>query len=421
MNFYEPDILASAKLVAGEEAVVEGATRVAGVVPKLYVTPPDVETLSATVKWANDAGQTIVPVGGGTKMEWGSLPSRVDIALSMAKLSVDFEHHQGDLIATIDAGMPLATANALLAQYGQWLPVDPNHAKEATIGGIVATNDSGPRRHQYGTPRDLILGTSFVRPDGQLAKAGGRVVKNVAGYDLSKLLAGSFGSLGVIVNATFKLTPIPKSSRTVVIQCLDAMQVGECVGELMSTSLMPSALEVQGAPYRLLVRFESLEAVTEEQAIRTSALPTASRCEISVMRNDKEQQCWNDHALRPWRGSGSVLKVSFKPSYLTEVLQEIQTLCAAHEVTTDVVGRAAVGSLMVGIEGEFDNQAVVIRALRSAVKLRSGHAVFLRGPLAIRSKIDEWGDLGDGEMVMRAIKQNFDPTGMMSPGRWPFD
>ena len=421
MKFYEPDILASAKLVAGEKAVVEGATRVAGAVPKLCVTPSDVETLSATVIWANDAGQTIVPVGGGTKMEWGSLPSRVDIALSMAKLSVDFEHHQGDLIATIGAGMPLAAANILLAQYGQWLPVDPNHANEATIGGVVATNDSGPRRHRYGTPRDLILGTSFVRPDGQLAKAGGRVVKNVAGYDLSKLLTGSFGSLGVIVNATFKLTPIPRSSRTVVIQCLDAMKVGECVGELMSTSLTPSALEVQGSPYRLLVRFESLEPVTEEQAIRTSALPTASRCEISVMRDDEEQQCWDDHALRPWRGSGSVLKVSFRPSYLTEVLQEIQTLCVAHEVATDVVGRAAVGSLMVGIEGEFDNQAVVIRALRSIVELRSGHAVFLRGPLAVRIKIDEWGDLGDGEMVMRAIKQNFDPAGLMSPGRWPFD
>ena len=189
----------------------------------------------------------------------------------------------------------------------------------------------------------------------------------------------------------------------------------------MSTSLTPSALEVQGAPYRLLVRFESLEAVTEEQAVQTSILPALSRCESRVMRDDEEQQCWDDHALRPWRGSGSILKVSFRPSYLTEVLQEIQTLSAAHEVTTDVVGRAAVGSLMVGIEGEFDNQAVVIRALRSVVKLRSGHAVFLRGPLAVRSKIDEWGDLGDGEMVMRAIKQNFDPTGLMRPGRWPFD
>ena len=116
-----------------------------------------------------------------------------------------------------------------------------------------------------------------------------------------------------------------------------------------------------------------------------------------------------------------MLKVSFKPSFLTEVLQEIQTLCITHDVIADVVGRAAVGSLMVGIEGELDNQVVVIRALRNAVSLRNGHAVFLRGPLAVRSKIDEWGDLGDGETVMRAIKQNFDPTDMMSPGRWPFD
>ena len=154
--------------------------------------------------------------GAGTKTGWGAEPE-ADIVLSTAKLNAVLAHRHGDLTATVQAGASLAGVNRALADRGQWIPLDPPWADRATIGGLIATNDSGPRRHRYGAPRDLIIGIDFVRADGVAAKAGGIVVKNVAGYDIARLLTGSFGSLAVIVGATFKLFPLPPASRTVVI------------------------------------------------------------------------------------------------------------------------------------------------------------------------------------------------------------
>ena len=166
---------------------------------------------------------------------WGAAPRQIDILISTARLNAVVAHRHGDLTATIQAGARLGDVNRALAQHRQWIPLDPPSADSATIGGIVATNDSGPRRHRYGAPRDLIIGVEFARADGRLAKGGGIVVKNVAGYDLPRLLTGSFGSLGVIVTATFKLYPLTAASRTLIVEPSNAVRSrragGEAVGE----------------------------------------------------------------------------------------------------------------------------------------------------------------------------------------------
>ena len=186
--------------------------------PRVVVEPATAERLAATLGWATEQGLTTVVRGGGTKLDWAPLAEPFDLLLSTAALDAVVAHRDGDLTATVQAGAKLGRVNEVLRAHRQWLPLDPAWPDHATIGGIVATNDSGPRRHWHGAPRDLIIGVTIARADGQIAKAGGIVVKNVAGYDLSRLMTGSFGCLGVIVDVTFKLAPRAAASRTVTVE-----------------------------------------------------------------------------------------------------------------------------------------------------------------------------------------------------------
>ncbi len=180
----------------GVDAVRLGtpADAVEGVVPRVIVEPASAEAIGSVLEWASREGHCVLVRGSGTKLGWGAAPRQIDILISTARLNAVVAHRHGDLTATIQAGARLGDVNRALAQHRQWIPLDPPSADSATIGGIVATNDSGPRRHRYGAPRDLIIGVEFARADGRLAKGGGIVVKNVAGYDLPRLLTGSFGS-----------------------------------------------------------------------------------------------------------------------------------------------------------------------------------------------------------------------------------
>ncbi len=232
-----------------------------GVCPRLLVEPSTADQIAEILGWASSEGLTVSVVGGGTKLTWGAPSGPVDLLLSTTRLRAVIDHRHGDLTTTVESGAPLSAVNKTLTGQRQWLPWDPPWADRATIGGIVATNDSGPRRHGYGSVRDSIIGLTIARIDGAVAKAGGIVVKNVAGYDLSRLLTGSFGCLGVIITATFKLAPLAPASRTVEF-ALDSLDLsGEVVSDLSTSSLTPTALELASTATstQLLVRFESVE------------------------------------------------------------------------------------------------------------------------------------------------------------------
>src|SRR5262249_37646738 len=218
-------------------------------------TANEVATLLAD---AGRHGSTLTPRGPGTNLGWAGLVS-AGAYLSPRCLSAPVQHFAGDLVATISAGESLAAANGILARAGQWLPLDPCHGECATIGGIVAANDSGPRRHKYGSPRDLIIGVEIALADGRGAKAGGRVGKNVAGYDLSRLICGSFGSLAVITSATFKLAPLPPASRTVIATYSSVAEAARQALTVAALPVTPSALEIEAPNARLLVRYETTE------------------------------------------------------------------------------------------------------------------------------------------------------------------
>ena len=259
---------------AGVARLGAAADAIDSVVPAVVATPATPDALAKTLAWATETGRTVVVRGGGTKL-WGPPPGPVDLLLSTTAMSAVVAHRHGDLTATVQAGATLAETNAVLSRHRQWLPLDPPWGDRATIGGIVAANDSGPRRQRHGAPRDLIIGMTLARADGLLAKTGGIVVKNVAGYDLARLLTGSFGCLGVILTATFKLAPLAEASRTVSVEFPASERCGALVADLRAHASTPTALELATPPATMLIRFESVETVAVEQAEQAATLARA--------------------------------------------------------------------------------------------------------------------------------------------------
>ena len=387
-----------------------------GVRPRVVAQPRTAETLAATLGWASREQLSVLVRGGGTKLEWGGVAQACDVLLSTAALDAVVEHRHGDLTATIQAGARLATVNAALAEHGQWLPLDPPRPERATIGGVVATNDSGPRRHRHGAPRDLIIGITMARSDGQLSKAGGIVVKNVAGYDLSRLLTGSFGCLGVIVSATFKLAPIAAASRTVLVDLDSRDALSSAIATLSSSSLTPTAMELEWRPARLMIRFESVEAAVEQQAREAIGL-VAGDSTATILSGDAESELWA-HAGR-WEEPGTVVKLSTRPTALVATLGWLQDACDKHDLQLAAAGRAGLGVVHVWLRGPAEGQVRVIAQLRERLPGGDGSAVIRRGDAVLRRQVDPWGPVGDSLRLMQAVKMRFDPEGTLNLGRGP--
>jgi glycolate dehydrogenase FAD-binding subunit len=353
----------------------------------------------------------VVPRGSGTKLGLTNDEANVGAYLSTKRLNAPVQHFAGDLVATIPSGVTLVNANAVLAEAGQWLPLDPSHAERATIGGIVATNDSGPRRHRYGSPRDLIIGVELALCDGRVAKAGGRVVKNVAGYDLSRLVCGSFGSLAVITSATFKLAPLAPTSRTVVATCSDVAEAARLALAIAAQPITPSALETAAPSAQLLIRFETTEQAAEEMAATTQRLLHENGATTDVLANEAERDVWRRHEASIWEQPGVVVKISVLPT-------EVQSLLGGafpSGLDWSAIGRAALGVLLVRINAPGGNEAGVVARLCQQVSAKKGTLVVLRkatehGQLASTPQIE-----GSLATVMKAVKAQFDPNGVLPP------
>jgi len=370
------------------------------------------------LKRAADARQSIVISGAGTKREWGRAAGRIDAVLDMRGLNRVLAHQHGDMTATVEAGATLRDVNLTLARHGQWLPLDPPRADEATIGGILATNDSGPVRHRYGTPRDLVIGVQLATTDGALAKAGGQVVKNVAGYDLSKLVAGSFGSLAAIVSATFKLAPLPAASRTLAIELSAAAPIAPIVRAVMSSQLEPIAFDVRTHTGRhILLRFASLPAVVDAQIAQASAgLKAAASADarFAIVDGTAEQDLWREHSRGIWSGDGAIVRASWLPANIDAVVEELRL---KPDTPYDLIGRAAVGAGFVRIDGDVDAQTRAIEKLRASTIV--GNVVIVRGSEELKSCVDVWGSHGDRQPLFEALKRTLDPHNVLNAGRGP--
>ncbi len=378
--------------------------------------PATPEAIAAVLAEANAARRPVVVRGHGTKAGWSQPPAIDRVDLSTTGLNRVVAHRHGDLTATVEAGAVFDDVNRELARHGQWIPLDPNWPDRATIGGIVSTNDSGPRRHRYGGPRDLIIGIEIARADGVRAKAGGIVVKNVAGYDLARLMTGSFGCLAVILSVTFKLYPLTPASGTVVVDVPSATAARAIVRALDANQMTPTAVEIQAPPLRLLIRFESIATSVETQCAKTVKLAVECGGRAVVLGGDAESREWDTHRGRPWSSDGAVVKVTLLPDDLSSVIDVITRTAGA--TNTVITGRAGLGVLTVALNGSATSQTDAITALRRR-PVGTGSATLLRGSDELKAAVGVWGPPGDAFRIMHGLKRAFDPNGILNPGGGP--
>ncbi len=383
------------------------------------VTPGSGAELAAALQAAAAARTPTVISGGGTKIDWGRPSPGIGLIIRTSKLDT-VTHRHGDLTATLGAGATLAAVNRALALHGQWLPIDTAF-EGATMGGIVATNDAGPLRHRFGTPRDRVLGVTLALADGRLAKAGGTVVKNVAGYDLSRLVSGSFGTLAAIETVTMKVEPLPAASGTLVARCPDRQALCARAQALTDSPLELTALDVRavftrgaGAGYDLLVRVASSPAATEAQLSRVATMLGRGD---GVLRGGPEAACWRSQVDAPWQDAAAVVRLSWRPADLAQVLGLLEETHRQTQAPVSLTGRIAVGAGVVRIEGDTAAQVSAIEQWRASSLV--GHVVVLRADPAVKQRVDVWGPMGESVRVVAAIKQKLDPTGILNAGRGP--
>ena len=399
------------------------------VVPRRIVTPESATELAEALAWASGDRLATVIRGGGTKLGWGRVPAAVDLVISTARLNQLVAHRHGDLTATVQAGATLRDVNRELGRQGQWLPVE-SAFEDATIGGIIATNDAGPMRHRSGTPRDLLIGITLALTDGRLAKAGGIVVKNVAGYDLGKLVSGSCGTLAAIVDATFKLMPLPQATTTLVATYADGDAAARDVAALTASQLEPAACDVRveiGGPVgraarsgaaagacQLLVRFASSPAATAAQVAGARGLLGG---DVTVVTGEDDAAAWSDQLRAPWLAPGMVVRLSWLPSALGQVLALVRDVQQAAGGRVTLAGRAGVGAGLLCVDAAAPAQVAAVERLRASESV--GHVVVLRGSLELKQRVDVWDSPGSSAAVARALKQMFDPAAILNAGRGP--
>jgi glycolate oxidase FAD binding subunit len=376
------------------------ADAVAGVVPREVVRPHDAAEVAELLRSGAGSGTTVVPVGGRSKLGWCPPPRSCDLVLETAGLDRIVEHTAGDLVVIAEAGVRLDALQSRLAEHRQMLALDPPEPG-ATLGGIASANASGPRRLRYGTARDLLIGVTVVLADGTTAKSGGKVVKNVAGYDLGKLYTGAHGSLGVLVSTTWRLHPLPRATRVVVRQVADPDEGGRLALRVARSTLTPSAVELTGptaGPMRMVVVFEAIQESVEAQA--------AHLVEV-VSGGEVQDELPDDFGERPH--DGLVVRIAHVPAALSQVLHSLPT-------GASVVSSACSGVMYAGLGASAG--AAEIGALRAAIAPFDGTAVVLSAPDEVRADLDHWGPVGDSLDLMRRVKLQFDPDGRLSPGRF---
>jgi glycolate oxidase FAD binding subunit len=401
--------------IIGKEHVRAATTAdaVDGVAPQMVAEPGTAEDLARALRWAHGAGVKVAPRGGSTKLGWGNPPAACDLVLSTARLNRVLEHAWADMTVIVEAGCRVADLQKILAEHKQRLALDPLWPEQATIGGILSTNDSGTLRARYGSLRDLIIGITVALPDGSLAKSGGKVVKNVAGYDLSKLYTGALGTLGVIVQAIFRLHPLPRESRS-----LSFSGTPEALNQLLlavqSSKLTFTGLQLRAEPRsaHLDVRFDGTAAGIQAQVDQIMKIAGSNAA------TDAPANSWTSHQAI-WEGADPALvaKFSVLPAQFAAVCALVERSAASQSLAWKMVAQS-VGAGYARLEGAEPALHAALVTLRDELGKMGGTLVALGCPVAVKRGLDVWGPPSDAQSLMVRIKQRFDPDGTLNPGRF---
>jgi glycolate oxidase FAD binding subunit len=414
-------------------------------VPRAVVLPGSVEAVSAVMAFASAEGLKVVPRGSGTKMALGGIPERVDLVLTLSRLNGVVDYEPGDMTATFQAGVLLRDAQAVLGRNQQFIGLDPPYGDRATLGGIVATNSSGPRRLRYGASRDLVIALRVVHADGKVTRAGAKVVKNVTGYDLNKLYIGSLGTLGVIVEVTFRLHPVPPVEQTLVARFESVDAARQAVGRILDSPVVPSAVELfnaeasrrvadqagvpwSGESYSLAVaigsvRPEAVEAQLETVGRLCRDAGSADARTLAGPGHDAFWRATQDFILGD--GLRSVLKATVVPTKLAQAVRVGEEVAAQQGLGLGVVSEAGSGIVRYYLTGGSASPerfpqgvAEAVSRLRAFAGEAEGNLVVLEAPLEVKKRVDVWGLAEKALPLMQRPKAEFDPQRILNPGRF---
>jgi glycolate oxidase FAD binding subunit len=377
-----------------------------------------VEGLAAVLAAADGAGAAVVPWGGGRHMALGNAPARYDLALRTTQLGRVLEHEPADLTVTVQAGITFAALRQRLAERGQFLPIDA--PAEATVGGVLAAGVSGPSRHAYGLPRDWLIGCTMVRADGTIFKGGGRVVKNVAGYDLPKLAIGSLGTLGVIVEATFKLAPLPPAQETLLVRCgsLDEAARATLAADERSLALRAVACGAGATGSEAQAAFW---LAGPHRAVERTRRELIELCGATTERLDGIASSGWWLALSEFEAAphgGVTLRASLPPSKASAFLGSIERKPVERGLSAELLAYPTTGLALVRADARDLEQVVAFTedARRAALEA-GGSLVVALAPLEVSRLVDAWGP-AEALPLMRRLKEQFDPRGTLNPGRF---
>jgi glycolate oxidase FAD binding subunit len=380
-------------------------------------------SLDQAAQVLRDTRGSVVFRGAGTKMRWGgSVRETPDLVMETGGLQRLIAHNPADMTAAVEAGMPLRTLQDQLAESGQWLAVDPpTESLGATLGGLLATGDSGPRRLRYGALRDLVIGVTLVLADGTVARAGGQVIKNVAGYDLSKLVYGSLGSLALIAELVVRVHPRPDSSATVVMPASIAL-AADTTRRLLAARLEPSAVDWMGDPRdaaggQLAVRFEASKAGIEAQTASLRGLLEGNKPEPPLV-DAEEAGLWQEFAAARRAEPGqTVAFAGTLPSRLTAAAQALLNAAEGTEVKVWLASHCALGLHTARFAGPPPQQVDAFNRWRDAIAGMGGTVILRDRPDAVDMSVDPVGPPPGSAKLLRALKTRLDPQGRCAPGR----
>jgi glycolate oxidase FAD binding subunit len=441
------------KEIVGETYVVQdpdqlNAFALDGKRPKVIVSPGTIDEVSKIVGYANQKHVAIIPMGNRTKMGMGGIPKKIDVLLSTRQLNRITDADCENLTLSVESGITLSEVQKSLAKErrGYFLPLDPPFTEKATIGGIVATNSSGPKRLVYGTARDLITGIKSVFPNGDIVVSGGKTVKNVSGYDMCKLLIGSFGTLGIICEVTFKLLPLPEKEATLWIPFATIDEANGLVQEIAHSQLIPASMDIlnamavkkirssvsipQNGKYLVAIGLEGVAESIERQIAEVRDRGTKhGALETVPVNSEKHRAFWiavRDSAQGLAEADPNLisLKSNFVISKCGEMLKSYERIAQRLGVDCAFICHSGSGILytyvLAGkrVRSKSESLVQLIGELASEAVKNGGNLLVESCPLPIKKRVDVWGQPRSDYRVMRRLKEEMDPAGILNPGRF---
>jgi glycolate oxidase FAD binding subunit len=419
------------------------ASRLAGMVdgmlPQFAVIPTAAEQVAALLRYASEHQLAVIPLGYGTKLTTGAPPRQYDIALSLSGMQRVLHYEPADLTIGVQAGVSFQDFQNLVGKNNLWLPLDPRGAGNSSIGGIIASNAAGPLRQGYGGPRDMVIGLTVATTDGKITKSGGKVVKNVAGYDLGKLFTGSAGTLGVIVEANLKLFTRQPTRATFAFKA-GSIEIASAVRrKILRSPLDPMRLLLLDAqarnllsgstpgstkpPFELWIELGGSHRVIERCMLELRHL--AAESETSLERKEDAESDWEKIAdlarwLQPQYNDVTVLKAALPIAGSEQFIRRSQQAAAAAKIPLASFAQVGIGIAHLGIPQEHASEAMAefVTQVRQAARDLRGMLVVEHAPLDLKRKVDVWGAISDDLPAMRKLKTLWDPHAVLSPGRF---